>query len=124
MRYGFYGAVGTAGVCSAGAVGLAAAGGVGLGSVGAGLSRLTIPQLVNMTRGLPWSKLWGVGSDDALRALERLRRGERILPDGISKCALNAYREIAKRALSNPDKATEVQELRLKIIEELLRKGS
>jgi hypothetical protein len=44
-----------------------------------------------------------------------------MLPDGISREALEAYAEIARRALANPAKATEVQRLRLQFIEELLK---
>jgi DNA recombination-dependent growth factor C len=70
---------------------------------------------------LPWDKLWDEGLEGATKALARLRNGEKILPGGLSREALEAYREIALRALANPVKANEVQRIRLQVIEELLK---
>jgi len=85
------------------------------------LAGKTLKELTANTRGLPWNKLWDEGTDGATKALARLRNGEKIVPDGLGREALEAYGEIARRALANPTKATEVQRLRLQIIEELLK---
>jgi len=86
-----------------------------------GLAGKTLPELKGLTNGLPWSKLWEEGAEGVTKALARLRAGEKVLPDGMSREALEAYAEIARRALANPAKATEVQRLRLQYIEELLK---
>ncbi len=85
----------------------------------------TVKELTAKTRGLPWDKLWKEGPDGAAEALGRLRNGEKIVPDGIRREALEAYAEIARRTLADKNKATEVAKavhpVRLKIIEELLK---
>ncbi|CAK9082491.1 Putative deoxyribonuclease RhsC (DNase RhsC) (Toxin RhsC), partial [Durusdinium trenchii] len=87
----------------------------------------SITELKEYTRGLPWQDLWGHGIDGAQTALRRLRSGESICPNSIEREALQAYDEMARRVLADPDKATEVgkrlQELRRAIIEELTRRG-
>jgi RHS repeat-associated protein len=85
------------------------------------LAGKTLKELTRITRGLPWNKLWKEGAENAAIALVRLRSGEKIVPDGLGREALEAYGEIARRALADPTKATEVQRLRLQIIEELLK---
>jgi RHS repeat-associated protein len=87
------------------------------------LAKKPLEELKCATNKLPWDKLWGSGADDAAAALERLRRGERILPKEIGPRALDSYEEIARRAMANPNKASEVQKLRQQILKELRERG-
>jgi hypothetical protein len=91
------------------------------------LGKKSVADLKQYTRGLPWQNLWGHGVDGAQAALRRLRSGESICPDAIERQALEAYDEMARRVLADPDKATDrgkaLQELRRQIIEELRRRG-
>ena len=85
------------------------------------LAGKTIPELKEFTSVLPWNQLWGKGAPGAIDALGKLRNGGKILPDVISRRSLEAYAELARRALADPQSATDVQRIRLEIIEELLR---
>jgi len=85
------------------------------------LAGKTIPELKEFTSALPWNQLWGTGASGAIDALEKLRNRGKILPDVISRRSLEAYAELARRALADPQSATDVQRIRLEIIEELLR---
>ncbi len=85
------------------------------------LAGKTIPELKEFTNALPWDQLWGKGAQGAIDALEKLRNGGKILPDVISRKSLEAYAELARRALADPHTATDAQRIRLQIIEELLR---
>jgi hypothetical protein len=85
------------------------------------LAGKTIPELKEVTTALPWNQLWGKGASGAIDALEQLRNGGKILPDVISRKSLETYAELARRALADPATATDVQRIRLQIIEELLR---
>ena len=85
------------------------------------LAGKTIPELKEVTSALPWNQLWGTGAPGAIDALGKLRNGGKILLDVISRRSLEAYAELARRALADPQSATDVQRIRLEIIEELLR---
>ena len=85
------------------------------------LAGKTIPELKEFTSALPWNQLWGKGAPGARGAVGELRNGGKILPDVISRRSLEAYAELARRALADPQSATDVQRIRLEIIEELLR---
>jgi hypothetical protein len=85
------------------------------------LAGKTIPELKEFTSALPWDQLWGKGAQGAIDSLEKLRNGGKILPDVISRKSLEAYAELARRALADPHTATDAQRIRLQIIEELLR---
>ena len=85
------------------------------------LAGKTIPELKEFTSALPWNQLWGRGAPGAIEALGKLQNGGKILPDGISRESLEAYAELARRALADPQSATDVQRIRLQIIEEILR---
>lgn len=110
-------------VSGTGTGGIVIIGGRGIIAAGGGLAAKTLSELKEFTNKLPWDRLWGSGVKDAKDALTRLRNSENIVPQGISRKALEAYREIARRAPHDPrtEELPEVQKLRLEIIKELLK---
>ena len=64
-------------------------------------------------------------ADHRWRESRSTRRGQKFIPVGIGRKELEAYLEIARLTLNNPNKATQagrsLQELRVTIIEELLK---
>jgi RHS repeat-associated protein len=86
------------------------------------LEELTVEQLRRLIARLPWSRLWGSGERGAAETLQRLKQGERIVIDGIKRCHLKVYREIARRAIEDSNKNTPVQHIRKEIVEIMLRR--